>query len=491
LSTKVVQSHDAHGEVGGVVLIEGPNPHGSSFCKENGIVHHSVPKGRNLIYRSLMEQVPGATLWNNKGGSVREHQNSTSYDVAGSTNLWLLAVIRYFYLHDFIRASQVPRFIYLDWDTVVYVPAPAAWRIFAAADPPIHMASGTGYPPFGTANNIYTAWTNESLRDYVGYIAAQVSLSMPPSCGPKFATLSSTLDDGNSGKEHASKADINTYSDMLQLFWYSMHAHRHSMRSPYNPQDRDWLREMPTLANTKRSNFVRCNDSNIACNETSRWHTPPASSPFGAKFPPWHVWPPKYRVFNLYEPFGNGHVIADMPIEGGRTLGTTHSGFHDERVGMSSSLSEELFEYLNVGRPIKDSTGPGPQRAKRFVWGRSPGLSYCAPFSSALKPQSEDSPLWGWENAVPAHELAQTLPESELKSPRSRERRYFHTWAVTFSTPPMKIAVLPLFLLVDEEGRQMPCRSKKGGAALYSRYIALDPEPRPNRPLQMEKAYSK
>jgi hypothetical protein len=488
LSTKVAQAADARGEAGAVVLVEGPLPYGVDFCEENGIVHYSVPGKRHFIYRSLMEQVTNGSL-----GTLFK-TNSDTPSAVGSSNLWLLSVIRYFFVHDFVRASQVARFVYVDWDTVVYIPSAAAWRILAAADPPIRMAAGTGNPPYATANHMYTAWTNESLADYVGYVAAQVSLEMPPGCGPDSAALSPTSSSGPAGGTQAYnyKADINGYSDMLQLFWYSMHAHRHSMRSPYDPYDVDWLREMPTLEweeaqpMSKRSGdrgrgdgrggarggtgggdsagasfaFVRCDDSNIACDEHSRWHVPPASSPFGAKFPPWHAWAPRHRVFNLYEPFGNGHVIADMPVEGTRTRGTTMSGYKNDRVGVSSLLADELFEYI----------GSGDRRAKRFVWGGSPGLLYCAPFSSVLRPLGNRTPLWGWFNAVPAAELAMALPKRELgePTPEGRERRYFRNWAVTFSTPVAKERLLPKFLLVDEKGQQVPCSSKQdGGPALY------------------------
>ena len=39
--------------------------------------------------------------------------------------------------------------------------------MLGAARPAIHMAAGAAYPPYGCGNNIYTAWTNESLADYV------------------------------------------------------------------------------------------------------------------------------------------------------------------------------------------------------------------------------------------------------------------------------------------------------------------------------------
>ena len=46
-------------------------------------------------------------------------------------------------------------------------PPPSPQRHRLAARPAIHMAAGAAYPPYGCGNNIYTAWTNESLADYV------------------------------------------------------------------------------------------------------------------------------------------------------------------------------------------------------------------------------------------------------------------------------------------------------------------------------------
>lgn len=202
LHTRFVQSKDANGAVGDVVLVEGPQPAGRDFCASSGIVHYAVPQSRHAKYRAVLEQISDATMWSTGEGKHEER----GVDVQSSADIWLLSIIRYFYLQDFVHAAGVDRLIYLDWDTVVYISAPAAWRILAAASPPIHMAAGSAYPPYGTANNIYTAWTNESLADYVGYIATHVSLQIPAECGRK-ATNGSAL------------GLVNSYSDCLQLFW--------------------------------------------------------------------------------------------------------------------------------------------------------------------------------------------------------------------------------------------------------------------------------
>ena len=112
---------------------------------------------------------------------------------------------------------------------------------------------------------------------------------------------------------------------MLHLFWYGVHANKEHMRAPYDPKDKDWLREMPTLGSGGGGGRPACDDSNVACDEGARWrvppavpshhplplpiipwsHTlptipcrrvPPASSPYGARFPVRHFWPPRYPL---------------------------------------------------------------------------------------------------------------------------------------------------------------------------------------------------
>ena len=70
----------------------------------------------------------------------------------------------------------------------------------------------------GTANNVYTAWTQEALYDYVSYVATHVLLDLPEGCD--FAAVSA------SAPTVAAAALINSYADTKQLFTYAMHAHR-------------------------------------------------------------------------------------------------------------------------------------------------------------------------------------------------------------------------------------------------------------------------
>lgn len=263
-----------------------------------------------------------------------------------------------------------------------------------------------------------------------------------------------------------------------------MYPHRHTMRAPYvePPRvDMDWLREMPTprtwpspeaalqfhlrAGGRGRERAARrreaCTDANVACDEPLRWHIPPASSPFGARFPVWAFWPPAYRVFNLNEPFGNGNVLSDSPVEGTRSHGTVHKGFRGELIGVSSALPGDLWETVYTTSPKRSYYLHS--KSKLFTWGSSPGLMYCAPYASQRRPHSTNAPMWGWEAFAPSTEVFNTTAHNDT------DRRFFRNWAVTFSTPALKERLLPHFLLVDDNGKEVPCRSMRGGVELYER----------------------
>ena len=240
------------------------------------------------------------------------------------------------------------KLIYLDWDTVAYIAAPAAWRVMDAADPPVHFAAGTGYPPFGTANNVFTMFTNASLYDYLLYVATHLLLKLPPECGPSAMPA---------GREAVGM--INSYTDMKQLFTYGLYAHRESIPPYVGSSDGDWLRDMPTLASTSG----KCDDSNVNCNARRRWHTPPGSSPYGAHFPVWAFHPPKYRIFNLYEPFGRGNLVSDLPIEISNK-GANLTGFKGELSGVASALPHGPAVVPRVGRHLFDALLQGEVAAQ-------------------------------------------------------------------------------------------------------------------------------
>lgn len=565
--TRLVQSKDPNGAVGDVVLVEGPLPAGKAFCASSGIVHYAVPHGRHAKYRSVLEQISDATMWSTGEG---KHEGR-GVDVQSSNDLWLLSIIRYFYLQDFVRAAGVERLIYLDWDTVVYISAPTAWRVLSAASPPIQMAAGSAYPPYGTANNIYTAWTNESLADYVGYIATHVLLQIPAECA-RNATNGSAL------------GLINSYSDCLQLFWCkhelfksclrvlakrpddervaavlsrrSRHFHRASMCSsglprsrslalslltpdrlcalgrwnvPAPPHDARAIRRAPPGrfglaqgdAHAAHVALARgCAALPSSCGQRPRagrpaargvhrrqrcvrravtmahptrlvalWRAIPRLGLLAAKVshlrattqrphsPSFnecthlahstrcmHCACGRYRVFNLYEPFGNGNVLSDSPVEGMRSHGTLHTGFRGELIGVSSALPGDLWETIYTASPRRSFYLHS--KSKLFTWGASPGLMPCAPYASQRKPRSTNALMWGWEASAPSAEVF------NISAHNDTERRFFRSWAITFSTPPLKEKLLPNFLLTDDKGHEVPCRSMRGGLQLYDRSAA-------------------
>ena len=261
-----------------------------------------------------------------------------------------------------------------------------------------------------------------------------------------------------------------------QLFWYGLYAHRESIPPYVGKRDMEWLRDMPTLASSGRghgdgsgggggsgssgSDFTICDDLNVNCNTRWRWHTPPGSSPYGAHFPVWAVHPPKYRVFNLYEPFGRGHVVSDLPVELGPT-GSNLTGFKGELAGISSHLPYgPLFDMVGIHKPHVWGDGGSP-----------PGGGFCAPHFSQTKPKSEHAPLWGWhqglvapsQHAAEGHGAEGHLPVAERQHAK---RRWFRAWAVTFSTPYFKERALPGWLLVGTGARgEADCRNRSRGRA--------------------------
>ena len=430
LNTRHVQQREAGAST---VLVEGPSPKCAHFSRSHDIEHHAVPPERDRLYKSIFASAEDATMWSAFGPEKGA--------------LFRLSVVRYFYLGDFIRATGVEKLIYLDWDTVAYIAAPAAWRVMDAADPPVHFAAGTGYPPFGTANNVFTMFTNASLYDYLLYVATHLLLKLPPECGPSAMPA---------GREAVGM--INSYTDMKQLFTYGLYAHRESIPPYVGSSDGDWLRDMPTLASTSG----KCDDSNVNCNARWRWHTPPGSSPYGAHFPVWAFHPPKYRIFNLYEPFGRGNLVSDLPIEISNK-GANLTGFKGELSGVASALPHgPLFDLNGI--------------YKMYVWGSGgapPGGGFCAPHFSQTRPRSPSSPLWGWHQAVPASDA----PARDNHA----QRRWFRAWAVTFSTPYFKERWLPSFLLVGSAAaprargvkprREEDCPSHNHSGAPHSAHL--------------------
>ena len=58
-----------------------------------------------------------------------------------------------------------------------------------------------------------------------------------------------------------------------------------------------------------------CHDSDVLCGLDERWRDNRPSE-WGQLYPPWKHRPPKFPVFNLCEPFGDGNVVSEMMFEG-------------------------------------------------------------------------------------------------------------------------------------------------------------------------------
>eukprot|EP00656_Telonema_subtile_P045303 TRINITY_DN51556_c0_g1_i2.p1 TRINITY_DN51556_c0_g1~~TRINITY_DN51556_c0_g1_i2.p1 ORF type:complete len:392 (+),score=52.53 TRINITY_DN51556_c0_g1_i2:177-1352(+) len=115
----------SHTDAHETVLIEGGTAGCADFCTNHGIVHHTMPAPELALHWELIGKAYP------KDKDIKE-------------NLWLQSVIRYFMLHLFLQKTALKRFIYLDWDTVVYVPSHSAWRLFDSTD--VKLASCV-YPP--------------------------------------------------------------------------------------------------------------------------------------------------------------------------------------------------------------------------------------------------------------------------------------------------------------------------------------------------------
>ena len=107
LHTRLVQAQDPI-EVAHTVLVEGPNPTCGDWVRANGVVHYAVPRAHHVRYRSLLASIKGFSMWSTarRSDKARHHgapstlNGSTAVDVEASNDVWLLSVIRYFYLHD-------------------------------------------------------------------------------------------------------------------------------------------------------------------------------------------------------------------------------------------------------------------------------------------------------------------------------------------------------------------------------------------------------
>ena len=94
-------------------------------------------------------------------------------------NIWLQSIMRYFVLNVAIQKTKIKRFIYVDWDTSVFVSAAAAWGVVESGD--VQIASCI-YPPFATMNNIFAMFTRAGIQDFVLSFAAHLLTQPPPGC---------------------------------------------------------------------------------------------------------------------------------------------------------------------------------------------------------------------------------------------------------------------------------------------------------------------
>jgi hypothetical protein len=361
-STVYVQNTESGVEVPQkVILVEGGNPGCAEWCTKNGATHVSLPDKDIERYWGLIRESYPANFAMDWDQTLTDHRN----------NLWLQSIMRYFMLNQFVQSSGLQKFVYLDWDTTVYIPSREAWTIMQKAH--VQIASCI-YPPFSTANNIYVMFTRQGLRSFVDFVCASILTQMSLNC---------TQLPGTPGR-------IITH-DMDHILQYFAHQFRRDIR----PQQ-DWSSWMDNAAVFNLANVQGCNDENVTCGEDVRWRYDTAST-WGQLYPPWKFRPPEYSMFNLCEPFGNGNVVSELPWEGVQKVGTEGYKSLDRAL-----LTHTLWDYTQDG-------------AKTLTWNEG------RPYLSRLKPEDGAAPIWGWFNDV------------EAMRTEDPPQHFFRVWAVHFA----------------------------------------------------------
>ena len=128
----------------------------------------------------------------------------------------------------------------------------------------------------------------------------------------------------------------------------------------------------------------------------------------------WKFHQPKFRMFNLCEPFGAGNVLSDVLFDFGREHGApvghriseTPMLWHPQTPNLDKHTEAEV-----VGNSFKGA-------AKRIVWNR-----HCDPYT-AQEYQGSDYPSWGFNNFAPEMHAAHT----------NTRIRYYRVWGVHFGT---------------------------------------------------------
>ena len=389
-----------------VILVEGGKPKCAEWCYENGVTHVALAENEiERYWQILMDSYPAN--FNTPG--ITEHRN----------NLWLQSIVRYFMLNHFVQSSGLQHLIYLDWDTTVYIPSSEAWNIMQKVN--IRIASCI-YPPFGTANNIYTMFTREGLVSFVDFIFTTLLTQISPKCiaavGKFGSLLSNDMEfvlqyfryssrnliqppEATSKNERKKRSKQSTISSNKTISIWTGRRHVKIYKS-------SWLNYAANFSSAIFSESAKlgCTDDNVTCGRDSRWYFTTGNDKkdnvWGQLYPPWKFRPPKYKLFNLCEPFGNGNVVSELLFESMQKVGG--DGFRFGR----NMLKHLLWDYASDG-----------SKAIEWVEGR--------PYLSRLKPSDPSAPMWGYFNDVEAMRM------------HHPPRNFFRVWAVHFAMGTKKL----------------------------------------------------
>ena len=112
------------------------------------------------------------------------------------------------------------------------------------------------------------------------------------------------------------------YRVSVQMFYW-LYGHRKLLGDKFSPTDTaaryfqllEDSRQIEAPDGTINGSTRRCHDTDILCGLDERWRDNRPSE-WGQLYPPWKHRPPRFPVFNLCEPFGDGNVVSELLFEG-------------------------------------------------------------------------------------------------------------------------------------------------------------------------------
>ena len=209
------------------------------------------------------------------------------------SNLWLQSIVRYFALNIVVQRSKIQHFVYLDWDTAVFVSSAAAWGVVGPAEVSITTCI---YPPFATANHIFAMMTRESCADFALVVASIILTNVQPGCSSihgsdmdmimDYFTYFPTWMDNQPGPEVSDVRTLKFADGSEKRFIKEKNVYQ----SRQSLEVVDWLHFSDRQGAELLTSPV-CNDSNVLCSKpgSKRWERF-ADTSYGRFYPGMIVW---------------------------------------------------------------------------------------------------------------------------------------------------------------------------------------------------------